>query len=934
MRNVICMFVLALSVSVHAEVTDAVESRTQDDILLPTDTSHNTRTGTSIDLNNGVIAAGAPENCGFDDSGMVYIWENDGSGWVLTAELTETTLDDGDEFGCSVELSDDGILVVGVSNFGASGATYQQGTAYVYTDWTTSQELASAMSSQNAHLGSDVAIDGERIALGAPLIDIDATESGLGAMSVFEWVELHSVFLEQDHSIAPDDIATSYRFAEAISIDGDWLVAGNAWGNVDGSYGSVHVFQRQSDDSWSEVQILTVPSDITDATRLGVDVSVNNGILVVGAYSGDMVFVYELNVDTWEFVQTLEPIENSSSISFGSAVNTDGDRIVVGSVSFTDTISAQGAAWVYERRNGTWLLTHQLLHSDPSYNDFLGASVSIDGTTVIASSYNDDTVATNSGAVYVFEDVIADCNGNGIADALDLAEGTSYDCNGNEVPDSCENDCNGNGIADECDIADGTSADCDSNDVPDECDPDCNANGSPDACDLADDSRRDYDANETLDECESIYCWNLSTNTSYSTIESAISSASEDEELSFYQYAADNESSIDFDELELIIHTWGDLTFDSTSSIVFADGAALIGDENSTLAFDGSILCLTGDRAIIQGDDLAFSSTSTVEINPGAILSIDDSDGSFLYESSTNLYGGVLSIADDGMLVQDGVLTGFGIIDGSMINNNEVIVQADFQVIGDCLNTSTGVIAVQSGVFTVFGSLTNDGTIVGDYSGFRLTGNNGVSIFGDFNTGSSSALQFSSSSRLSLAGDFDCAIDNPMRIDMSGLEMRFVSTSGTVSCEVCSQDVGETGFAVENALVDTLRIGPSTGITVQLVDQHQNNASSKTDESVYVNNLVVDNGVSFITNGFKIYCRSAEIGSKAYVDNLDNIIIVDDLCVGDLDGNMVVNVQDLLTLIAQWGVCDTSSDCIADFDDNGAVSVSDLLVLIAAWGDC
>ncbi|MBN2270516.1 MAG: VCBS repeat-containing protein, partial [Sedimentisphaerales bacterium] len=50
-----------------------------------------------------------------------------------------------------------------------------------------------------------------------------------------------------------------------------------------------------------------------------------------------------------------------------------------------------------------------------------------------------------------------DCNGNGIPDIYDIADGNSLDCNGNGIPD-------------ECDIADGNSLDCNGNGVPDECD--------------------------------------------------------------------------------------------------------------------------------------------------------------------------------------------------------------------------------------------------------------------------------------------------------------------------------------------------------------------------------------------------------------------------------------------------------------------------------
>jgi glucose/arabinose dehydrogenase len=51
-----------------------------------------------------------------------------------------------------------------------------------------------------------------------------------------------------------------------------------------------------------------------------------------------------------------------------------------------------------------------------------------------------------------------DCNGNGLADWCEIANGALADCNGNQVPDAC-------------DIANGTSHDFDHNGRPDECDP-------------------------------------------------------------------------------------------------------------------------------------------------------------------------------------------------------------------------------------------------------------------------------------------------------------------------------------------------------------------------------------------------------------------------------------------------------------------------------
>ncbi len=71
----------------------------------------------------------------------------------------------------------------------------------------------------------------------------------------------------------------------------------------------------------------------------------------------------------------------------------------------------------------------------------------------------------------IVDATLIDCNGNDVADAIDIFDGTSTDCNGNDIPD-------------ECDITSGASLDCDGNGVPDECDPDCNADGVPDVCQL------------------------------------------------------------------------------------------------------------------------------------------------------------------------------------------------------------------------------------------------------------------------------------------------------------------------------------------------------------------------------------------------------------------------------------------------------------------
>ena len=86
---------------------------------------------------------------------------------------------------------------------------------------------------------------------------------------------------------------------------------------------------------------------------------------------------------------------------------------------------------------------------------------------------------------------------------------------------------------------------------------------------------------------------------------------------------------------------------------------------------------------------------------------------------------------------------------------------------------------------------------------------------------------------------------------------------------------------------------------------------------------------------FRVIADDAGDGSviEAGLDaiSLARLICEDDnQCEGDVDDNGIVNVNDILQVIAVYGTNDPSGDANAD----GTVNISDILLIISHWGEC
>ena len=126
--------------------------------------------GKGLDMTSNWLAIGAPNHStGGNSVGAVHLYRNIGSSWVSAGMLQAPSLSDGAEFGYSVAITDD-LLVVGAP--GTDGiSNSDEGAAYIYRrsglNWILEQVLEPAGSNSDAEFGISVDVDGERVAVGA-----------------------------------------------------------------------------------------------------------------------------------------------------------------------------------------------------------------------------------------------------------------------------------------------------------------------------------------------------------------------------------------------------------------------------------------------------------------------------------------------------------------------------------------------------------------------------------------------------------------------------------------------------------------------------------------------------------------------------------------------------------------------------------------------
>ncbi len=336
------------------------------------------------------------------NSGSASIFEQSGGTWRQVAKLTASDGTAGDEFGCSVAVSDTTAIVGGYSG-SASGAAYifeQSGGTWIQVAKLTPSDGAAW-----DWFGSSVSVSGTTAIVGAWGNDEDGSSSG--AAYVFEksggmWSEVAK--------LTANDAAPNDRFGGAVSISGTTAIVGAGYDDDRGDdSGSAYIFE-QSAGTWRQVAKLTANDGAANFRFGETSVSLSGTTAIVGAW-GDgehgswsgAAYVFEHSNGNWSQVAKLTPRDGTAGDEFGYAVSLSGATAIVGAHRDTENGKRSGSAYIFEQSGGTWNQVAKLDASDGAAEDHFGGAVSISATTAILGAYGDDDKGDDSGSAYIFE---------------------------------------------------------------------------------------------------------------------------------------------------------------------------------------------------------------------------------------------------------------------------------------------------------------------------------------------------------------------------------------------------------------------------------------------------------------------------------------------------------------------------------------------------
>ena len=432
-KKTILLFLCCLSIITHAQDWSQIakitaDVRTEDDLF-----------GRSVAISGNYAVVGGLDNSTAEKAGAAYIFHNDAGTWKFVKKLTADPQVAGEEFGISVAISGDYVVVGSYKDdedANEENPLADAGSIYIYgkdvgTGWGLIKKIVPTDREAGDVFGFTVAISGNYVVVGAPHFDLAGSfdDAGIGAVYVFHKDSPTSDSWGFVKKITAESAKTAFGFA--VAIDGLQLIVGAPGEGFTPeepnpqieTAGVAYFFKNDGStpDNWALQTKLTaiVP---TESGVFGWAVSISGNRAVVGTpfENGWQGAAYLCTGDgtSWTTVRKF----SSPTLLFGISVSIYDDNVLIGTTydgtdaNGLNSIQQAGAVYLYNKDHLTennWGLVKKIVSADRETLGLFGGAVAFSGNYFIVGATGNSTDAEGNnplddgGAAYIFADLTA-----------------------------------------------------------------------------------------------------------------------------------------------------------------------------------------------------------------------------------------------------------------------------------------------------------------------------------------------------------------------------------------------------------------------------------------------------------------------------------------------------------------------------------------------
>lgn len=303
---------------------------------------------------------------GFDQEGAVYLFERDRA-WGITTRISDPIVDTGGDFGVSLALAGDLLVVGAVADDGERMVMVFERHRGGPDAWG---KVATILTSDVGDpgfggevFGASLALAGDTLVIGAPPLSRFSGDRDGSAYVFSRDVANRDLWTFAARLAAADGGGTNDGFGAPVAVEGDTAVVGAPW-----AYGSD------------------------------------------GARDAGAAYVFQRDAASNAFIQAarVTTLEAARFDTFGAAVALKGNALLIGAPTRIVDLEQRGAAFVFRRdaTSAVWSESMKLTSSTAGVGDELGFAVALHADTAFVGAPRreaDEETIHDFGAVHVFD---------------------------------------------------------------------------------------------------------------------------------------------------------------------------------------------------------------------------------------------------------------------------------------------------------------------------------------------------------------------------------------------------------------------------------------------------------------------------------------------------------------------------------------------------